>query len=194
MKTYYIYALVDPRTKEIRYVGKTINPSQRLIKHTTPWYYNDGTHKGRWIKQLIQLGLKPEMTILKTVSEEEWQKEEILTIKKYRETHNLTNIDEGGSGGMGREASQETKDKLSQSMIRRWKDIDPLEYKKRVIRNTGRKSNYLGVSPHKGKWRASITVGGKSKSRNAETELEAARIRDELVREYYPPERWVFNL
>lgn len=195
MKTYYIYALVDPRTKEIRYIGKTINPSQRLIKHTTPWYYNDGTHKGNWIKQLIRLGLKPEMTILKTVSESEWQKEEIDTIKKYRETHNLTNIDSGGSGGMGRTTSEETKDKIRDKIVKRWKLLSKEDYRKMITRQGKKSSKFFGVCSHKnGKWRAYITLNGKSKFKNAETEVDAAKIRDELVREFYPPERWAFNL
>lgn len=29
----YIYGLVDPRTNELRYVGKSVNPKARLSKH-----------------------------------------------------------------------------------------------------------------------------------------------------------------
>lgn len=31
--TCYIYALVDPRTQEIRYIGQTMYPDSRLTQH-----------------------------------------------------------------------------------------------------------------------------------------------------------------
>ena len=47
----YIYTLSHPITKEVRYVGKTKNPKQRLRAHTNPARYRP-THKFNWIKKL----------------------------------------------------------------------------------------------------------------------------------------------
>lgn len=64
--THYIYALVDPRTGEPHYVGRTSNPKRRLSHHTdnngmTTW------QKGDWIRELKEQGLKPVMKILEVI-------------------------------------------------------------------------------------------------------------------------------
>lgn len=45
-----IYALTDPRTDEIRYVGKSHRtPHRRLRRHLAPCYLKGNTYKERWI-------------------------------------------------------------------------------------------------------------------------------------------------
>ena len=56
----FIYSLSDPRTGEIRYVGKTVNLKRRLYGHL---YDDEKTHKSAWIKSLKRLGLKPQLDI-----------------------------------------------------------------------------------------------------------------------------------
>lgn len=57
----YIYALVDPRDKRIRYIGQTDNLSRRLQEHSKDIA---GTVKVRWLAELKALGLVPAVIIL----------------------------------------------------------------------------------------------------------------------------------
>ncbi len=61
----YIYALVDPLTSEIRYIGRTGKPKARLRTHLK----KDGNQaKSEWVATLLEAGLMPQMTILEESS------------------------------------------------------------------------------------------------------------------------------
>jgi len=113
----YIYGLIDPRTTEIRYVGRTISALDfRLYHHVaeTHWFQSHSlktSHKHNWIINLERDGLKPEITLLKTVysATEELTEliiEEEKTIAEYKEGGRLTNTMDGGCGW----TSQQLKD------------------------------------------------------------------------------------
>lgn len=67
-----VYALCDPRTHDLRYVGKTCRSlNERLADHMTPSYLKTSTYKNRWLRQLKSAGLKPDIVLLEThVSED----------------------------------------------------------------------------------------------------------------------------
>ena len=95
---YYIYKLIDPETKEIRYIGKSVDPKKRFYGHI---YDKSKSHKASWIKSLIS---KQQMPILELIeefdTEEECFKAECFYIEKYRkEGQKLTNLHNGGLGG-----------------------------------------------------------------------------------------------
>ena len=49
-----IYVLIDPTTKEVRYVGATSRTlNQRLSAHLTDARKNRGTYKVNWINSLL---------------------------------------------------------------------------------------------------------------------------------------------
>ncbi len=56
-----IYILSDPRTKRVRYVGKSVNPHNRLEQHIDEI---SNSAKGQWIQELRAHGLEPQMTIV----------------------------------------------------------------------------------------------------------------------------------
>lgn len=60
----YIYALADPHTKAIRYVGKTNNLERRYYQHCNT---DEDTPKGVWIQDLRQEGYAPAMLLLEEV-------------------------------------------------------------------------------------------------------------------------------
>jgi hypothetical protein len=65
-----IYALIDPITKKIRYIGKSERGLERPPEHWAASHLaKDNTHKGRWIKQVIRNGYIPDVAILEIVDD-----------------------------------------------------------------------------------------------------------------------------
>lgn len=65
-----IYALIDPRSGNYFYVGRTSDFPKRLTKHNSP-QTNVGTFKNEYIRELKALGLKFEYEILEVVPKSE---------------------------------------------------------------------------------------------------------------------------
>jgi len=92
----FIYGLVDPRNGEIRYIGKTDNPPERLRGHQKD---KKITKKRSWIVSLRRKGLKPVLVILQKVSKEKWREAERFQISFFRQRgFDLTNSTDGGDG------------------------------------------------------------------------------------------------
>lgn len=88
-----IYALVDPRTNDVRYVGKTVEPERRHRRHCErPG--NDGLR--HWVWKLAGKGLAPTMVILGRCEDQEWEAAERAWIACFRLNGRLYNIHEGG--------------------------------------------------------------------------------------------------
>lgn len=95
--TTFIYALIDPITEEVRYIGKSNNPRKRYINHTTSHHFQ--VHKSNWIKKLQSQGMQPILLILEEVPISNWQERERYWISYYREHGcNLINRTDGGDG------------------------------------------------------------------------------------------------
>lgn len=95
----FIYALCDPVTHEIRYIGKTNDPARRYNCHLA-----SGRIKSvrKWIKSLLPLHLKPELIILASCSIDTWRKREDEWIKFGQENKwPLLNKHHGGGGHDG---------------------------------------------------------------------------------------------
>lgn len=110
MKTVKIYALIDPETEEIRYVGKTVAKIEyRLSAHICEAKKGKSkSHKNSWIIHLLNKGLKPKVKLI-TETEDNWIELEKYYISSF---NNLTNHSIGGdAGGLGVVQSQETIDK-----------------------------------------------------------------------------------
>lgn len=124
MKTVFIYELIDPRTNEPRYVGKTINIKNRLKSHLL--YDKAKTYKNNWIKNLLKENLVPKLNIIARVNENEWEYWEKYYIKLYKEKgYKLTNATEGGDNppsNRGRKVSEEEKKRRSKIAVFFWKN------------------------------------------------------------------------
>jgi group I intron endonuclease len=90
----YIYALIDPTTNEVRYVGKSVNPKRRYYEHKK--LTDKNSHKSNWIKKLKSVGITPDLKILEECTMETWESREIYWISQY---DNLTNGTIGGNDG-----------------------------------------------------------------------------------------------
>jgi hypothetical protein len=115
MKT-FIYALCDPITEEIRYIGKTNTPRKRYYSHLNESKIGKRkSHKISWIRKLLSLNQKPVMKIIDEVDSAEWKFWEAHYINLYKCNGNLTNLTEGGQGGNGYSHTEESKQRMSKS-------------------------------------------------------------------------------
>lgn len=81
----YIYALADPRTGEIRYIGQTYMPQTRLMGHLsearTAYVCLE---KRAWLLELMSIGLVPQMIILEQTSQSELRKRERAWVNHFK--------------------------------------------------------------------------------------------------------------
>lgn len=111
-----IYELVDPRTGEVRYIGRAKEPRKRLRAHITQSKKLDH-HKDRWIRELAAEGLEPFLRVVDRCSQDDIYTLEQHYILEYREAgHRLTNLSDGGWGTMGLPMSDETKAKIGRGV------------------------------------------------------------------------------
>lgn len=158
MNTTYIYALIDPISNEIRYVGKSISPNKRYYQHINPRGF---THKDNWIRKLLSNSLKPVMKILEECNDYNWEERERFWISSF---DNLTNSTEGGQDGRmsekvkkklrimnsgennpnyGKKASEKTRELISDKLKNR--NLSE-EHKKRIGGSLSKKISIEGVS------------------------------------------------
>jgi hypothetical protein len=118
-----IYGLVDPRTQELRYVGKTSRELiERLRCHLKPGSLKAETHNSHWLRQLKSLSLKPDIFIIEEVPEiASWQEYEQFWIAYYRSIGCLlTNSTPGGEGRKkGSKQSEAAKSKIGAASRKR---------------------------------------------------------------------------
>lgn len=95
------YALIDPRTSEVRYVGVTGAPSARLGGHR---HVSESRRspKQEWVAELAAIDLQPGMIVLEEVPLSRWETTERRWIAYYRKAGaRLTNITDGGDSPPG---------------------------------------------------------------------------------------------
>jgi hypothetical protein len=103
MKTIKIYALKDPNTFEVKYVGKTQATLRlRLDQHMSAAFRGKRmTPKDAWLYDLILNDREPIIEIIETVTGN-WQEREQYWIKYYKTFNGagkpLTNATIGGMG------------------------------------------------------------------------------------------------
>jgi len=90
-----IYALIDPVSGEVRYIGKANDAQKRLkghlreARHKTPVYF--------WIGSLRKKGLVPELKVIATCEHSEWEEAERKAIAEGRSKGmRLLNVVDGG--------------------------------------------------------------------------------------------------
>lgn len=93
----FIYALQDPITKEIRYIGKSNRPKERLMNQCNE---HANTYRCHWIQSIVSKGKKPIQIILEELDgDSDWQERERYWIQYGREIGwPLTNATSGGDG------------------------------------------------------------------------------------------------
>lgn len=121
----YIYGLRCPLMNEIRYIGKSTNPTKRAKAHVRSAIRGDyHHHTSRWLRKLIGEGLEPTLEIIRQVRpDERWQDVERAEISAAIERGcRLTNSTAGGEGldYIDPEAGAIYRAKLSATMKGLW--------------------------------------------------------------------------
>ncbi|KKL99402.1 hypothetical protein LCGC14_1814790 [marine sediment metagenome] len=129
----HIYALRDPRDGEIRYVGKSNDPKQRLRFQISRAKHAPSTHLHSWIRGLLAEDLKPDQIILDAVAHNDWKSAEAAWMAEMiRDGCRLVNLAAGGEGPtFGHEQSNAEKQTRSIAMKKRYED--PAEREKTAI-------------------------------------------------------------
>lgn len=101
MKTVYVYALTDPDTEEVCYIGRTVNPYKRNLAHGDVSLRWDKSPKAKWMAELKAQGKTPNMHVLEACAFDGWQEGEQRWISHYRKVGApLLNKKMGGGGYM----------------------------------------------------------------------------------------------
>lgn len=118
-----IYALIDPRNDEIRYVGQTYQtPQARLRNHLSASKRGVRTHVACWLRGLILNGFKPIMVELEIIQGNGNDAEKQWIAYGYNNQWRLTNHTIGGDGNLGNKSSVITKQRISAAHKTRFKD------------------------------------------------------------------------
>lgn len=100
MKKTFIYALKDPVTGLIRYIGKSDAPKKRLCRHLNGAKTGEKCHRSDWLRYLQSKNQKPLIEIVDEVPESEWQSWEVAYIQFFKDSGcDLTNATPGGEAG-----------------------------------------------------------------------------------------------
>ncbi len=123
---YLIYGLIDPRTRMIRYVGRSSSGLTRPRQHGNPSHKNQRTHVANWIRGLEALELEFEITVLQAVDRQDQLNEaEIWWIAFGRASGwPLTNLTIGGDGLVGLVVTEQHREALSAAATARWQRED----------------------------------------------------------------------
>lgn len=116
-RTWHVYTLLDPRSREVRYVGITQDTRTRLRNHTNEAKRGkDQSYRSRWIRLLLKVGLKPLMVVVETGTGD-WAKAEKHWIAHFRRIGcKLVNTVDGGRGTLGRKVSDESRAKVAATL------------------------------------------------------------------------------
>jgi len=159
----YIYALIDPDSKKIRYIGKSIRPKQRLDNQM-----NDvsGCHRSHWLQQLKSQGKRPYQIILQELDDSEnWQEWEISWIRHGKNAGwPLTNNTDGGDGVCN--LPYETRQKMAKTWLGRKHKPETIEKLKiaRLLRTTSdetRIKHSLAMKGRKITWKDKIAIANR---------------------------------
>lgn len=96
----FVYGLIDPRTNELRYIGKTRRGMVRPREHWDKYGLkrNDKCH--RWVLKLSKLGLIPHVEVLEECRLDDLDDCERFWISSLRAAGaELLNMTDGGEGG-----------------------------------------------------------------------------------------------
>ncbi len=124
-----VYALVDPCTRLVRYVGKSVSGLSRPRSHANPSKLRGNGYKERWIKTLQAHDLEYEIAVL----EEAASNDALPALERFWIAYGracgwpLTNATDGGDGLHGFKHTVATRAKMSAAATGRVMDPSVVE-------------------------------------------------------------------
>lgn len=82
----YIYQLRDPRDLRVRYIGCCTNPYWTMMRHRSATRGGQQPHLKAWIRELRELGLRPQFRVLQKVFYRVSHRIETNYIRSYEES------------------------------------------------------------------------------------------------------------
>lgn len=119
MHSVRIYAVLDPDSNDVRYVGKTYRTLyRRLTEHLLDCKKKSHTHAGRWFAKMRRNGIRPVVFLLETVpAGGDWQKAEAYWIRRFRQKEKrLVNATDGGEGRSGWHMPEESRLRIAAAL------------------------------------------------------------------------------
>lgn len=162
----YIYVLWDPRTNEIRYVGKATDPEYRFSKHLVIARSKSKpkqSHLKNWLQKLNRMGIQPTLDVVEMVPESRWIEKECWWIAFLKE--NGVRLVNGTLGGDGVNMTPEIRKKVSDS--KRGKPGH--KHTPETIQKISAKQKGVKRKPLTDEHKAKISKAGKGKKRSLET-------------------------
>lgn len=101
MADVFVYALCEPDTGAVRYIGITTSPKTRLQGHISECKRAklSALPKVVWLRQVLASGQVPTLHVLQQCTAEDWAQAERRWIQHFREAGaQLTNVAPGGWG------------------------------------------------------------------------------------------------
>lgn len=130
---YAVYAVVDPRSDEIRYVGQTKRLHDRARRHR---YGKTHGNVKAWERELISLGLKPIFRVLEDglAASQIDERECYWIVKGLALGWPLLNLLSGPTGYVGGNIPCEVRQKISETMRENWANVEFRDEQTRRIR------------------------------------------------------------
>jgi hypothetical protein len=121
----FVYALIDPRNNEIKYIGATKEGHDRYKRHIRLYYLKKSTLKNNWVKSLLKQNLLPEFVVIEECTEQTLGETEEFYITYFRFLgFKLLNHMNGGYGIKPHQISNEEKKRKASLAQTKYKIID----------------------------------------------------------------------
>lgn len=109
LPTGVIYALFDPRTQTLRYIGKTTAPLERRLQDHLKACVKNHSYAATWLRGLRVAGIRPKAVIIERLPTADLPSAERRWIALARNLGvRLTNLSDGGEGGMSSDVAKQT--------------------------------------------------------------------------------------
>jgi hypothetical protein len=157
---FLVYALIDPRSGEVRYIGKSSCGLKRPKHHWTHKSLRESSdHCHNWVRSVLKQRSTPEVEVLEEACAELLNEAEVFWIGYFKMIGaNLTNQTPGGDG---------------------WSGPVPLEIRAKISA-TRRRGNYVSwtkLHGHSEETRKKIGEAGRRRKHSLETRMKMSHAR-----------------